>query len=81
MKSYSAGQRVSVNNEKFTKEKVVMKEGEKVVLNDEEKVVMKDKEKVVQKDEENVGKKNENEEEGPYDWLSKMKDLPSTRLE
>ena len=73
MKSYSTGQRVSVNNEKFTKEKVVMKEGEKVV--------MKDKEKVVQKDEENVGKNNENEEEGPYDWLSRMKDLPYSRLE
>ncbi|XP_023333553.1 kinase D-interacting substrate of 220 kDa [Eurytemora carolleeae] len=79
MKSYSTGQRVSVNNEKFTKEKVVMKEGEKVVMNHEEKVVIKDKEKVVQKDEENVGKNNENEEEGPYDWLSRMKDLPYSR--
>ena len=42
---------------------------------------MKDEEKVMMKDEEKVGIKDDNEEEGPYDWLSKMKDLPSKRLE
>ena len=65
MKSYSTGQKVSVDNEKLTKEKVVTKEGEKIGMKDEEK----------------VGIKDDNEEEGPYDWLSKMKDLPSKRLE
>ena len=73
MKSYSTGQRVSVDNEKLTKEKVGMKDEEKVGMKDEEKVVMKDEEKAMMKD--------DNEEEGPYDWLSKMKDLPSKRLE